>query len=69
MTLDTGTNEGKGREMNVDDAMTEVETTIRRNPRLFSSHHYEVASVLAKEVERLRAELAEAKADKSPPQA
>ena len=44
--------------MNVDEAMAEVETTIRRNPRLFSSHYYEVASVLAKEVERLRAELA-----------
>lgn len=47
----------RGEGMNVDEAMAEVETTIRRNPRLFSSHYYEVASVLAKEVERLRAEL------------
>lgn len=43
--------------MNVNDAISEVNTNIRPNPKKFSLLYYKVAIALADEVERLRAEV------------
>jgi hypothetical protein len=55
--------------MNVDEAMELFGPSKKKFYTLQFGDHFCAGETLAKEVERLRAELAEAKKDKTPPQA